>query len=313
MGYQISKDYKSSTHIARVLSPKGVYPAKSVVFTNCVYVADEDLAFSVVRTEQPMEDEPYSELQFLSRSEVRLYGALMLSVDREESYVAFYPFPYGIRLLCDDADGSVDELLKVVKPLILKAITAPDVHHPGYPAPARNPYRSTDIPLPALVGGTKYDFREKGIDYELAQRLFDSIDPRDDLAVRGVATFMKAAMLHFHYEFFEEATNTLFISLEASFRLVLRRLRESGKVNPTAKDAATFIHDAFSDVYRLEKYFEEDYEKRIFSFHPESRIGTYAFPPLAADDYYCLYDGLLEVFAFLLTGYVHPKYRKASA
>ena len=104
--------------------------------------------------------------------------------------------------------------------------------------------------------------------------------------------------------------NTLFISLEASFRLVLRRLKADGNPEPTAADAAIFLHDTFNDVHRLEKYFEEDYERRIISFHPESRFGTYSTPPFFVDDFYFLFNDLLEVYRFLLIGYVHPMHQE---
>lgn len=92
--------------------------------------------------------------------------------------------------------------------------------------------------------------------------------------------------------------------------MVLRKLKQNGIKEPNAKDAAQFIHDAFYDVNRLEKYFEEDYEKRVQSFHPQSRYGTYPYPPIMADDYFQLFNDLLEVYAYLLIGYVHPTHKE---
>ena len=113
-------------------------------------------------------------------------------------------------------------------------------------------------------------------------------------------------LMHFHYQFFEEALNALYISLEASFRIIVAILKEAGNPNPTAADAAGYIHDALHDINRVEKYFEEDYERRIISLHPESRLGNYPYPPMTAEDYYDLFAELQEVYQYVLTGFVHP-------
>jgi len=285
----------------------GVYPSKSIKLSECVYVAGQDLCFSLVPHYEWNDDEPYSEVQWLSVPEIRTYGALMLAVDREESFSAFYPYPFSVSLVCPLVSGPIAWATEYVRPILVDALAEPDRLHHGYKYPARNSYRyATDIPLPPVAGGRVYDLREKGIDYVLAQELHDAILPSDAIVLRGLSTLIKGGMLHFHYQFFEEAINTLYISMEASYRLVLRKLRETGNQQPTAKDAATFIHDAFNDVNRLEKYFEEDYERRITSFHPENRLGVFPHPPMMADDYYFLFNDLLEVYRYLLTGYVHP-------
>ena len=299
------------THIARILSPLGVYPADSVQFDNgSGYFAAHDLSFSLFPYLEPDEDAPYSEVQWLYSEEVRIYMALMMAVDREVSYAAFYPYPYAECFKCRDLAQHPDEIIEVIKPLLVKKLFEPDVQHPGFAAPARNPYKhSTDITAPRISSGTSYDFREDGIDYDLAESIHEAIDLSDGILMRGLTTFLRSGMLKSHYQFYEEGINNLFISLEATFRLIQRRLRQNGLVNPSAKDAATFIHDTFDEVERLEKYFEEDRELRNISFHPESKYGIFSSPPIAVDDFYFLFNALLEVYRFLLTGYIQPKYR----
>ena len=235
----------------------------------------------------------------------------MLSVNRDESYSAFYPYPTTEPLSCQSDTPDKKWLIEYVKPYLRDKITEPDILHPGAYAPAKNTYRRcADIPVPPITGGPKYDFRASGINYELARTLYNSIDINDALVVRGLTTLIKAAMLHFHHQFFEAAIYSLFISMEVSFRLVMRALRAKGIPEPTSKDAMIYIHDAFNDVIRVDKYFEEYYEGRIMTFHPESRYGIYPHAPLAADDYYCLFNDMLEVYAFLLCGYVQPKHKE---
>jgi hypothetical protein len=299
---------KRTTHIARVLSPKGIYPSENTCFDEGIYIAGEDLCFSIVENRKPYpEDELYSELQWLNVSEIRTYGALMLAVDRQLGYSAFYPHPISLHLNCERPTDPIMWALKVIKPMLLDHLNQPDVQRPGFPSVDVNPYRhTTDIPLPTIAGGPPYDLRKGVVDQDLAQQLFSAMDPADILIMRGVATYIKAAMLHFHYQFFEEALNTLYISLEASFRIVLAILKETGNPNPTAVDAASYIHDALHDINRVGKYFEEDYERRIISLHPESRFGNYPYPPMTAEDYYDLFAELQEVYQYVLTGFVHP-------
>lgn len=302
------------THYARILSPRGVYPAESLSFDDAAYIRDDELSFSVCRYKTYTgggHDESYSEVEWLDPLEARLYGSLMLSVDRDQSFSAFYPYPTTEPLACPSYTPDRKWLLEYVKPFLRDRIAEPDILHPGFHVPAKNTYRwCADIAPPPITGGPQYDFRASGIDYELARALYNSIDVNDALIVRGLTTLIKAAMLHFHQQFFEAAIYSLFISMEVSFRLVIRALKAKGIAEPTSKDAMTYIHDAFYDIHRVEKYFEEYYEGRIMTFHPESRYGIYPHAPLAADDYYFLFNDMLEVYAFLISGYVHAKHKE---
>jgi len=303
------------SHFARILSPKGVYPSLSVEFEDAIYVKDDELTYSVCQLRKHTRggdgDESYSEVEWLNPSEARLYASLMLAVDRDENYLGFYPYPTTESFNLSQNDFTASTLSKTVKPLLLKVIAAPDVLHPGYSAPAKNFYRACDdIPPPKSMGGPKYDFRESGVDYKLAKSLYDNIDIEDSLIIRGVTTLIKAEMLHFHYQFLEAAIYSLFISMEVSFRLVVRALKAKGISEPTSKDAMKYIHDAFYDIHRVERYFEDYYDGRVMTFHPESRFGIFPHAPLAADDYFHLYNDMLEVYAFLITGYVNPKHKE---
>lgn len=266
------------------------------------------MCFSLVVYYEPYpEKELYSELQWLTVAEIRTYGALMLGVDRERGYSAFYPHPIRLSLECQPGDDAIAWAKEFIKPLLIEKLREDGFHDPNSAVEAKNIYQSLkDISLPPVAGGPAYDLRKQVVDYELAEELFEAIDPEDVIVIRGVATYIKAAMLHFHHQFFEEALNTLYISLEASFRIVLGILEAAGNPAPTSKDAATFIRDALHDHRQIERYFEEDYERRIISFHPESRLGNYPYPPMSAEDYYDLFVELQEVYQYLLTGHVQP-------
>src|SRR5688500_19448982 len=85
----IVSNIANPTHVARVLSPLGSYPSKTVIFRDAFYIAEDDFCFSVCTCDDPWEEELDSELQLLAVSEVKLYGVLTVAVDRAVSFV-FY-------------------------------------------------------------------------------------------------------------------------------------------------------------------------------------------------------------------------------
>lgn len=157
---------------------------------------------------------------------------------------------------------------------------------------------------PPKYSGDKYQFSNEAFIPDLFDKIYTSIDPNDHLLIRGLSALIKSQMLQRHPLFLEEAILTLFVSLEASFRLVLRKLKTDGIKEPTSRDAHNFIDETFNNnKFGSGKYFEIYYERRIKSMHPESRFGVYPHAPLMADDFYDLYDDLLDVFTYLICGY----------
>jgi hypothetical protein len=91
-------------------------------------------------------------------------------------------------------------------------------------------------------------------------------------------------------------------STDLSFQMILRLLREQGVSNPTALDAGALIDaEVFNHRHGPGSYFGDFYEDRIKTMHPSSRFGVFAAPPVYADDYFFLRDGLVEVYHWLIT------------
>jgi hypothetical protein len=302
----IEHQYKESpSHFARILSPYGQYPSDSFITKDSIYIANEKLSFSVFKNIPDNEEDFYSEVQLLYPEEIRLYSSLMLSVDREKSYSAFYPYPYSVPLLISDSEAGIDaNAISEIDTILSSGLAKPNP--PNYPY---NHPILEDVKPPPLAGGPEYNFRD-GINYELARTIYEKIDTSDGILIRGLSTFIKSRMLTMHHQFMEETIIDLYISLESSFRLVLRKLRQQGVENPTSKDASAYICSVFNIVDGADRYFEADYEDRIMSLHPESRFGIFPVAPLGVDDGYALFDNLLEIYAFLIAGYIHPKHNK---
>lgn len=104
-----------------------------------------------------------------------------------------------------------------------------------------------------------------------------------------------------HYEISEAAVLQLYITLEVSFQLVLRLLRERGVPNRSAVDAGALIDEVINPGTDSGGYFEAYYEDRIKTTHPSSRFGVFAVVPLIADDYFFLRHAMVKVYYWLIT------------
>lgn len=304
-------------YFARILSPSGIYPLETILFLDAVYVADEDLSFSVYRETthtrgREGDNESYSEVQWLNPSEVRLYGSLLLSIDVELQFISFYP--HGFVELINQVDCDLSDrnwLFDSVKPMLIDKLIASDRFGAEGYSKERNKYQRSHIVLPPVVSGEIYA-QTKDINYELAKLIYQNIQLNDDLYIRGLYTLIKGGMLRRHYEFLEDAIHNLFISMDVAFNLVRRVLLSQGIKNPSSKDAMTYVLTAFNENNRIktmevERWFEEYYDRRIMSFHPDSRYGVVPHAPLYADDFSHLYKDMIEIYRYLICGYIAEK------
>ena len=298
----------------------GIYPSRTIVYPDAAYVADEDMSFTVCRVETEThgregEDKSYSEVQWLNPAEVRLYGSLQLSFDVDVQYLTFYP--HWVSESVFDGPGEIDDekwLLDVVRPFLQDRISAPSFTSPFGPVRWRNSYElHPDVVLPPMFSERPYDFRTEGVDYVLAQNLYRTVRLDDDLYVRALFALIKSGMLRHHAQFHEQSIYMLYIAMEVCWRLVRQKLIASGESDPSPEDAMRFIHEAFHEHHLADgttKWFEEYYEQRVMSFHPDSRYGVVAHAPLSWDDQPFLYRDMIEILRYLICGYVHPSHLK---
>jgi len=299
------------SHVVRVLLPFGVYPKETVSTDDSILFISDEICFSIVPySEDEVDNEIYySEVEWAFFNEIKLYSSVLLCVDRDINYLRIYPFryPHYIKL---NGLKEVVENIESIKSLLEKTIKSKGKWIKEHNFRAGNIYQySKENFLPPISGGPEYDLRANAIRPELQKLLYSKFDTSDHLMLRGVSTLIRSAMLSAHLHFMEEAINTTFISLEASFRIVLKRLEKNGKKCPSSRDAAQYIADVFY-LKVTGKYFEEYYESRIMSYHPESRFGIFPHAPLMVDDHYHLFDDLLELYCFLICGYVDPKHKE---
>jgi hypothetical protein len=260
----------------RLLSSIGHYPQGTIKSAKGIYHLDEQLAFVAVQTNEQRDHAYWSELTLFAFEEIRFLSALLLSMRPDYGVLRLYP---GGAHVTEVISNEVD-LHQFARNLAMNARSA--------------------VAVP-LAGGRPYSVSDQEIDSKLYNKLVASISIRDHLMMRGLSAILKADMLQVHHEFAEEANTILYIAMEAAFQLTLRHLKESGKADPTALDAGDFLYSTFPNHLPGKKFFEDYYEDRIKTFHPHSRLGTFAFPPLLASHAYGLRAGLIAMFQYLIT------------
>jgi hypothetical protein len=274
------------------MSPAGLYPPTSVVFAEALYVNSVDLVYVACRFDE--EHQPtdfYTDFDDPRIEECRVYAAQMLSLGHDDGLIL--PFPSAAFVETRDhfdlSDPlSLSQLEGVLREQILRACSLNS--------------RGLVPPLPPCAGGPAYEFRDNDARTELQQLIYSAIDVTDFLTMRGLSAYMRAQMLINRTAFVPEGLYALYVSLDATFSLVLRRLRAEGVIEPDAYDAQAFIEEAFGDEPSNMRYFEEYYEDRIKALHPQSRLGTFPYPPVSMSEGYQLSNALREVWRFLIVG-----------
>lgn len=283
----------------RVFASTGFYPRGHFALPQGFFHADEQIATLVtkgVSWSHYFEESSFDEFGWPFPEETRFMGSLILCEKQDEPCVTFYPHHEPALLLdpatVDLADASsrlaVVELLKEVE------------GWPVNPLSADYYQRRSKEPLDL--------FQSESLELERLQSTWERIRPTDFVLLRGLSALIKSDMLSRHREFGAEALMSLYVALECSFQLVLQYLRERGNANPSAGDAAKWMHDTFDSHFCFEapdpsyKYFEEFYQGRIVAFHPRNRFGDFPFAPNFWDDVIHLRRALPSVFAYILHG-----------
>jgi len=274
----------------RVLSPLGFYPARDIVTNSGRFIIEDDIAFLMTSADLGRGvsgPESVSEIEFLTLEEIRLLGCITISWKEEHGSLSFYPIPHHIDLVLGPTSQR-DELLGVARRHVVSI---------------QENYRSEGLTLP-LADVHSYSRQDREADDKLVDQLCDKVASSHHLMLRGLSALVRAGMLWRRREFQEQAIATLHVALAASQELIFDILRKEGNPGPSSKEASARLALAFGDNPRGDAYFADYYEDRIVVVHPRSRHGTFAFPPLAADDFYDLRTDLVAVFFWLLTGQV---------
>lgn len=281
----------TSGTIVRAMSPAGIYWSDSLVFPGAIYINSGDLIFTACQFDEDHQPSDfYTDFDDPRVEECRLYAALMLPLDYDGGLMLPFPAVGDIETkeLFDLADASSVAALEAS---LRRGLARP-----------HDTERWVRPPPPPCAGGLPYEFNGDRTPVVLQRQLFEAIDVRDHLLMRGLSAYVRSQMLIHATTFRGEGLYALFVSLDATFSLVLRHLRGTGNQAPSAYDAQEFIEAAFGDAPTGMRYFEEFYEDRIRMLHPESRFGTFPYPPISMSEGYQLSKALREVWKLLILG-----------
>lgn len=283
-------------YVVRLFHPKGRYPRTRIAQREGLFLADDEIVFSVTLSARwnPLnEDAPYTEMDWLSPDELRFLGSIYLCELWHEAHILFYPMPhYSPVLNRTKIDLTANKTVDAIRELVQRGI-----HSPTWPHNAAALQECATL---------RYSFADPNqLDLSRQTLFWRNISLTDYVLLRGLSALFKSDMLSRYHEFFEEATISCFIALEASLQLILKRLKQEGVADPNAKDAASWLHKHFAShlgfKQPLERYFQEFYDQRVMTLHPSSRFGEFPYAPLMHDDYFHLRASLRSVFAYLVS------------
>lgn len=276
--------------VVRFLSPLSDRWNGTFLSEGAAYAVHDGIAFYACHFDKERHAiDFYTDFDDLRLEEVRLLTSLALTVGYQDGLRFVYPDPTTLEVP-EHIDLSTRQGLTDIWELIRAYLDQPQRR------------ASSDPPLPNSTNMHERDEWGVPLNAKLQRLIFERTELSNHVLLRGLATWIKAGMLWSHRSFAEEANYSLYVSLDASFAVVRDFLQTNGNRSPTAHDAAEFLHAAFGEESSGMRYFEEFYEDRIRTMHPESRFGQFAYAPLGRDDFYWLFRALREVWRLLILG-----------
>ena len=266
----------------RLLRSGFEYPTGVFKHRDALYYPSEDAVFLVTKRQSSnYGDDVYTEVAIWSPDEIRLLGTLTLSVPEGGGMVVFAP--WHVSLLPHvplSSDLSSDSIIESC----LEAAIALRVEHEQS---NRNTYILHTV---------------NRSDPNVEKDLFENIDVRDGILMRGLYTLIKSQLLMHAYDFMEEAFMNLQVSREATLQIIREHLHFLGNPNPSYRDAHDYIRTNFQMGESLVEYLELQHEKWIETKHPMSVYGTGWAPSLQAEDIYETYECLISIYRHIVLG-----------
>jgi len=275
--------WKDRPHIVvRPMSTFGRYWAEPIRLEEAIAHQTESIMFTACRYIPDAEDrEYYTEFDEIADIEVRFLAAMVMAVGFDEGVVAPYPVSNSFAL---EYDGQLDD---------------PDFLHTTEKAlhtEIAGMRRLATSPPILAVAEAPFVYHHRPLNSTRLAELFSAVSPDDDLMIRGLYALVKSRMIAMHEELAEEANYALYVALDALFSLVRRHLMKLGNPNPTSYDAQAFIHDLFNEEQSGMRFFEEFYDDRIMTMHPDNRYGIFRHAPISHCDFHSLFSMVREVY-----------------
>jgi hypothetical protein len=264
-------------YLLRVLDPRGAYPDVQFTAADALYVAGPSLAYTVVLSEPPNEY-GWSEIAWNDVGEVRLWGALALSIREGQGFFALLP-----------------------SRMTAKALFATELSSDLADTVARR-----------IAGaGSAASYRLHWVKPSSAEveALYAALLRADAVLLRGLNCFLKSLALwqmEDSWLLMEEMGLNLHISLEAGLSVLRRRLSVAAGRDVSFQAVYDFLSGTFTHGSALVEFWQDRREERNLLMHPDSHSGPHVIAPMCADDIYELWDPMLSLYRFLLIGDLRP-------
>ncbi len=273
-------------YLLTVMDARGTYPNIDFRAPSAMYIARGDMVYSLVEAQAPNEFD-LSEIHWNNLSEIRLWGALTLSIREGEGFYRFVP-----------VHSREDELPAT---LILSTSMREDL--------AERLVRRIAKKTPAR----EYDLHRVKPRAQEVQRLYDALGQANEAILRGVNCFMKSLLiwsLPASGLLTEEIGFNLYISLEAGLSTIRRGLSGSLGRSASYNDVFDFIGANFTHGESLAEFWRETHGDRNALLHPDNDFSPYAIQPMSVDDIWELFDPMLTLYRYILLGELRPEFDK---
>lgn len=268
--------------VVRPMSTFGLYWADPIRLQEAVAHQSERIMFTACRYIPDARDrEYYTEFDELADVEVRFLAAMVMAVGFDEGLVAPYPVSDSFAL---EYDGPLHD---------------PDFLHAAEKAlrtEIAGLRRLATSPPILAIDGASFEYHHRPLNPARLAEIFSAVSTEDDLMLRGLHALLKSRMVAMHTELAEEANYALYVALDALFSLVRRQLMKMGNPNPSSYDAQIFVHNLFDEDESGMRFFEEFYDDRIMTMHPDNRYGIFRHAPISHCDFHSLFEMVREVY-----------------
>lgn len=265
----------------RLLRPGFEYPNRSFKHHDALYYPSEDAVFIVTkRRPSNYGANVYTEVAIWMPEEIQLLGTLALSIPEGGGRVTFAPwYRSSIPEIPITSNLASDDMLAACLESAIQL-------YASHKDENRSPY---------VLRETNRS------DSDVEYNLFENIDPKDGLLLRGLYTLLKSQLLiNSDLDFMEEAFMNLQISREAVFRIIRKHLQYIGNPKPSEQDVYDYIRLNFQMGEHLVKFLEEQYDSWLETKHPLSRFGAEWASSLMADDVLEPYDALISIYRHIV-------------
>lgn len=269
------------TFILRTFSPHGRYPDVRFRAQNALYYATDSFVCSVVEAEAP-NDVGFSEIAWNDVHEIRLWGALALSIKEGNGFYVFIP-EYELR----EIHGRTLYLSQLREDVVDRVVS-----HMRATAPSRE-YNLHGV---------------KPSESDVAS-LYSALATADAAILRGVNCFLKSLLLWNipgGYFLSEEIAFNLYIALEAGLSTLRRRLSAAAGRTVSYANVFEFVAASFTAGEALAEYWQDAHDDRNALLHPDNDFSPYVIQPMSADDVWELFDPMLSIYRYILLDEPRP-------